>query len=184
VNGAFGDTGGVVMVVKFKCRWCGHPLEVGEDRRGKRVTCPGCKFREYVGVIRPRRKNRPGLVRPERPPRRRKVEQAVEIHVRLARAFDAVDEEGNLLPEEEGLLLLGRPLTEAIEGAKLGKVWAEDYGGQKLVITLLGPSADAMFTAIDPLLRGLPAMKRRGSRVVKLYDSSDPAGKKAVIRYS
>jgi hypothetical protein len=104
--------------------------------------------------------------------------------VRLSRAFDAVDEEENLSPEEEGLLPLGRPLTEAIEGAKLGEVWAEDYGAQKLVITLLGPSADAMFAAIDPLLRGLPAMKRRGSRVVKLYDDTDPACKKSVIRYS
>lgn len=85
--------------------------------------------------------------------------------------------------EEEGLLPLGGPLAEAIEGAKLGEMWSEDYGGQKLVITLRGPSADAMAEAIDHLLRNIPAMKRRGSRVVKLYDCGDPACKKSIIRY-
>lgn len=70
-----------------------------------------------------------------------------------------------------------------MEGAKLGEVWAEDYGDRKLVITLLGPNADAMFAAIDPLLLDLPAMTRKGSRVVMLYDYSNPACKKSVIRY-
>jgi len=177
----FGDVAAIRSscgAVTFKCSWCSHRLETTEDRRGKRMTCPRCKTRNYVPVIRPRRENLPGMWRPKKPPRR-KVEQAVEIHVRLARAFDAGPAD-----EEEGLLPLGRPLTEAIEGARLGKVWSEDYGGQKLIITLLGPSADAMFDAIDPLLRGLPAMQRRGSRVVKLYDYSDPGCKKSVIRYS
>ena len=60
---------------------------------------------------------------------------------------------------------------------------SEEYGGQKLVITAFGSSADAIFKAIDPLLRDLPVMKRRGSRVIKLYDYGDPACKKSVIRY-
>jgi hypothetical protein len=117
-------------------------------------------------------------------PRRRKVEQAVEIHVQLARATNAEwDEEAVIREEEKDVLPLGRPITEAIEAANLGEVWSEDYIGRKLVITLLGPSADAMFNATDPLLRSLPVMKRRGSRVVRLYDHSDPACKKSVIRY-
>jgi hypothetical protein len=102
--------------VKFKCLWCGQPLEVTGDRRGKRVRCPGCKARTYVPVILPLRKNPPGRLRPEKGPRRQKVEQAVEIHVRLARAFDAARDEQAELREEEYLLplyrtaLLRRPL--------------------------------------------------------------------------
>jgi hypothetical protein len=110
-------------------------------------------------------------------PRRRKVDQAVEIHVRLASEFPTDR-------DEEALVPLGGPLMEAVEGAKLGEMWAHDYGGRKLVITLLGPSADALFDAVEPLLRSVPLMTWRGSRVVKLYDYGDPACKKSTIRFN
>lgn len=165
------------MVVRFQCR-CEQWLEAEETLRGKRKKCPACGANLIVPVLKKRRPNRPGMPRLPGLPRCRKRVQAVEIHIRLASEFPTENDNRALVP-------LGLPLMQAVEGAKLGEMWAHDYGGRKLVITLLGPSADAMFAAVEHLLYNVPLMKRRGSRVVKLYDYGDQAAcKKSTIRYS
>lgn len=68
--------------------------------------------------------------------------------------------------------------------ARVGELESIDFGGRTCVLTYLGPDANAIFDAIEPLLREAPLLKKRGSRRVKIYDSADPASRKVTVRYS
>ena len=75
---------------------------------------------------------------------------------------------------------LSDELIEAIEEAAVGEFDGDEFGQGECVLFMYGPDADAIFSAIEPVLRRSPLA--RGGRVVKRFGTADdPSAKKVSI---
>jgi hypothetical protein len=95
-------------------------------------------------------------------------EHAVRIHLRLS--------DGKLGSADElaRLMDLERQLESAIDSSGAGELDGNEVGGGEFVVFTYGPDADALFSAVEPLLRGSPLV--RDGFVVKRYGSADDPG--------
>jgi hypothetical protein len=103
------------------------------------------------------------------------AEHAVIAHLKLS------DEGFGTGDEVEAIHELSDQLAEAIEGTEAGEFDGDEFGEGECVLYMYGPDADALFAAIEPLLRGSPLAK--GARVVKRYgEAGDRNAKEVSIR--
>ena len=103
------------------------------------------------------------------------AEHAVIAHLKLSDEGLGTDDEVEAFHE------LSDQLAEVIEEHEAGEFDGDEFGGGECVLFMYGPDADALFAAIEPLLRALPLAK--GAWVIKRYgDASDPNAKEVSIR--
>jgi hypothetical protein len=101
-------------------------------------------------------------------------EHAVIAHLKLSDdAFGSGD-------EAEAMHQLSDRLAEVIEAKSVGEFDGDEFGEGECVLYMYGPDADALFSAIEPVLRCSPLAK--GGRVIKRYgEASDRAAKEVSI---
>jgi len=92
------------------------------------------------------------------------VEHVVIAHYRLAEAGLGDPSQREAVRQAQSLL------TEAIEQADVGEFDGNEYGGGKVALYAYGPNADALYTAMAPILHDLPF---RPAHVVLRYGSVD-----------
>jgi len=71
------------------------------------------------------------------------------------------------LSADSGLDAIEDPLIEAIQAAAVGEFDGNEIGPSGAVLYLYGPNADALFDAVEPVLRSAPL--GAGSYAVKRY---------------
>ena len=71
------------------------------------------------------------------------------------------------LPADAGVDEIEDPLIEAIEAAAVGEFDGNEIGPDGAVLYMYGPDADALFAAVEPILRTAPLGP--GSHAVKRY---------------
>ena len=102
------------------------------------------------------------------------AEHAVIAHLKLSDEGFGSDDETADIHE------LSDRLTEAIEDNNVGEFDGDEFGGGECVLYMYGPDADALFSAIEPVLRSSPLTK--GGRVIKRYgEASDRDAKEVSI---
>jgi hypothetical protein len=102
------------------------------------------------------------------------AEHAVIAHLKLS------DEEFGSSEEAEDIHELSDRLAEAIEENHVGEFDGDEFGEGECVLYMYGPDADALFSAIEPVLRLSPLTK--GARVIKRYgEASDRDAKEVSI---
>jgi hypothetical protein len=82
-------------------------------------------------------------------PRRNVTEHAVIVHLKLSGTDASAD-------EVERLQNLSDRLSEAITGRNAGEFDGDLFGEGECVLYMYGPDADALFAAIEPVLRASP----------------------------
>ncbi len=73
---------------------------------------------------------------------------------------------------------LADELAEAIEEAGVGEFDGDEFGEGACVFYMYGPNADALFAAVEPILRKSPLAAN--GRVVKRYGTADDASVKEI----
>lgn len=86
------------------------------------------------------------------------ADQAVIAHLKLSDAGFGTP------AERQDLMALEPRLQEAIKTAGVGTFDGDEFGGE-CVWYMYGPDADALFRAVEPIIR--EAVKRPGSFIVK-----------------
>ncbi|MGD9494869.1 MAG: hypothetical protein AB7Y46_01035 [Armatimonadota bacterium] len=95
-------------------------------------------------------------------------EHAVLVHIPLS------DDEFGAEEEREAIFALEDELIAAIEQTDAGVLDGNEFGGGQCVLFMYGPDADALWAAVEPLLREFaPA---RGGYAVKRYGPPQDEG--------
>lgn len=95
------------------------------------------------------------------------MEQAVIAHLRM--------KEGQFgsSKEREAVSTLEQQLEQAISDGSAGEFDGEEFGDNKCVLFMYGPSADRLFAIIEPILKAHPLAS--GGYAIKRYGAaSDP----------
>lgn len=100
------------------------------------------------------------------PAPKRKPEQAVLLHLILS------DDEFGTEDEREAIYLLSDRLEDAIERHQAGEFDGNEFGGGGCVLFMYGPDADALFSAIEPIVR-LSPLTRDGHAIKRYGDADD-----------
>lgn len=87
------------------------------------------------------------------------VQQAVLVHLKLADGAFGSD------AEREAIFRLERELEQAIAAVAAGELDGNEFGDGRCTLYLYGPSAEALFRAIAPVLASSPAA--RGASVIE-----------------
>jgi hypothetical protein len=74
---------------------------------------------------------------------------------------------------------LSDELIEAIEQAGAGEFDGDEFGKGECVLYMYGPDADALFAAVEPVLRRSPLA--HGGHVIKRYGAANESGAKEVV---
>ena len=118
----------------------------------KSLLCALVAFAALLGVLRAFRGNRPVEA---------SEEQAVILKVKLASGQMGTGDEGQRIHDLEG------QLSDAINRSAVGQFDGDEYGDGYCTIYMYGPSAEALFAAIKPALKGFHA--HAGSYALKRY---------------
>lgn len=102
------------------------------------------------------------------------AEHAVIAHLKLSDDAFGTSDESHAIHELSG------QLARAIEAHGAGELDGDEFGDGECVLFMYGPDADALFAAVEPILRSSPLA--RGARVVKRYgDASDHHSKEVSV---
>jgi len=78
--------------------------------------------------------------------------------------------------ERERVIALEDELIESVSAARLGEVDGHEFGGGEAVLFIYGPNADALFSAVEPLLRKSEIAK--GAEITRRYGrAEDPSAR-------
>lgn len=103
-------------------------------------------------------------------------EQGVLIHLKLS------DQKFGKTAEMTSIHALEARLAEVIKDKRLGELDGDEFGEGECTLYLYGPNADALFAAIEPLLRSSPLTK--GGWATKRYgDAADPKSKEVKVPF-
>lgn len=86
--------------------------------------------------------------------------------------FSITGDEFGEVDEREEILALEDRLIAAIEAAGVGEFDGNEFGGGEAVLFAYGPDADALFGAMEPILREFPA--RPAWCVLRYGEAADP----------
>jgi hypothetical protein len=103
-------------------------------------------------------------------------EQAVLIHLKLS------DQKFGTLDEMDAIHALSARLEQVIKGKHLGMFDGDEFGQGECTLYMYGPDADALFAAIEPLLRSSPLTKA-GSATKRYGDAADPNAKELKVTF-
>ena len=96
------------------------------------------------------------------------TEQAVTVHLKLSGHGFGTEE------EQYGIYRLSDELATAIDCEAVGELDGDEYGDGECVLFMYGADADALFTAVEPMLRA--SALAEGAYVIKRYgDVGDPS---------
>lgn len=101
-------------------------------------------------------------------------DQALIVHLRLSGDEFGTEEEG------EAAFALDEELEEAVNGSGLGEFDGNELGGGECVFFIYGPSADALFDLILPILRSRP-IAADGFAIKRYGDVDDPAAREVRV---
>ncbi len=108
------------------------------------------------------RRDPPAKVEPPSPP-----EHAVLVHLNLR------DDQFGVEAEREAIHAMSDRMDDAIEAANAGEFDGDEFGAGECTLFMYGPDADALFAAVEPILRADEIA--RGAKVVKRFgEASDP----------
>jgi hypothetical protein len=98
------------------------------------------------------------------------ADQAVIVHMKLS------DGGFGTAAERQDLMAFEDRLEDVIDEAGAGEFDGNEFGGGECVWYMYGPDADALYRAVEPLIR--EAKPRRGSFVVKRRGAPGDLGAK------
>ena len=101
-------------------------------------------------------------------------EHAVLAYLKLS------DAEFGTADERDSIHALSDRLEEAISDAGAGEFDGDEFGDGQCILFMYGPDADAIFSAIERILRESP--HSRGGYVIKRYgEATDPTAKEVRV---
>jgi len=84
--------------------------------------------------------------------------------------------------ERERIHKFSDQLESAIESADAGEFDGDEFGEGVCTLYMYGPDADALLSAVDPLVKASPFAK--GAKGVKRYgEASDPEAREETVEY-
>lgn len=89
-------------------------------------------------------------------------DQTLIIHLRLP---DETNDEDDLIDDLED------ELEEAVENADVGEFDGSEYAEDECILYFYGPDVNALWTVVEPLLRGSPVSK--GARIIKRFGEEE-----------
>ncbi len=102
------------------------------------------------------------------------AEQAVLVYFNLSDMGFGTEE------EREAIRELSDRIEQEVEREGVGEFDGDEFGGGQCTLFMYGPDADALFAAIEQILRESPLT--RGAHVIKRYgEVLDPGAKKVRV---
>jgi hypothetical protein len=103
-------------------------------------------------------------------------EQAVIVHLKLS------NDEFGTAEERDAIHTLCNALERVIESTFVGEFDGDEFGEGQCSLYMYGDDADALFAAVEPLLRA-SRLSRRGYAVKRYGDASDPSAREVRVDF-